>query len=62
MGTLLLLTDGAEVTGQYEYDPFGNLLRVTGSAGVENPFRFSTKYWDEETGLVYYGFRSMSLN
>lgn len=25
-----------------------------------NPFRWSTKYWDEETGLVYYGYRYYS--
>ena len=25
--------------------------------GVSNPFRFSTKYLDSETGLYYYGYR-----
>ena len=25
--------------------------------GISNPFRFSTKYYDPETGLYYYGFR-----
>jgi RHS repeat-associated protein len=43
--------------GRYEYDPFGNLLRVTGEAAERTPFRFSTKYTDNETGLVYYGYR-----
>jgi RHS repeat-associated protein len=43
--------------GRYEYDPFGNLLRVTGEAAERTPFRFSTKYTDHETGLVYYGYR-----
>jgi RHS repeat-associated protein len=41
----------------YEYDPFGNLLRATGLMAKSNPFRFSTKYQDGETGLVYYGYR-----
>ena len=26
----------------------------------ENPFRFSTKYWDQESGLYYYGYRYYS--
>jgi RHS repeat-associated protein len=41
----------------YEYDPFGNTLRSTGEYATQNPFRFSTKYVDNETGLVYYGYR-----
>jgi RHS repeat-associated protein len=28
-----------------------------GSGGFESPFGFSTKYEDEETGLLYYGYR-----
>lgn len=38
-------------------DPFGNIIRSTGDAADDNPFRFSTKYHDDETGLVYYGYR-----
>ena len=41
----------------YEYDPFGKLLRDSGSYAETNPFRFSTKYADNESGLIYYGFR-----
>jgi RHS repeat-associated protein len=41
----------------YEYDPFGNLLRATGPVAQGNPFRFSTKYQDDETELVYFGYR-----
>jgi RHS repeat-associated protein len=41
---------------QYEYDPFGNPPASAKSAASGNPFRFSTKYTDEETGLVYYGY------
>ena len=37
--------------------PFGELLRATGPMAGANPFRFSTKYQDDETGLVYYGYR-----
>jgi RHS repeat-associated protein len=32
-------------------------MKVTGSAAALNPFRFSTKYTDSETGLLYYGYR-----
>jgi hypothetical protein len=32
--------------------PFGQLLRVTGEpVALENPFRFSTKYQDEQTDM-----------
>ena len=41
----------------YEYDPFGNLLRCTGPMTKLNPFRFSTKYQDDETDWLYYGYR-----
>jgi RHS repeat-associated protein len=49
------------VTGNFqarcEYGPFGELLRMTGPQSAANPFRFSTKYADDETDLVYYGYR-----
>ncbi|MBE0701935.1 MAG: RHS repeat-associated core domain-containing protein, partial [Afipia sp.] len=58
-GNVMGLVDGTTgtVTAQYEYGPFGELIRVSGAAAASNPFRFSTKYTDEETDLVYYGYR-----
>jgi RHS repeat-associated protein len=53
---LVNAADGS-VAARYEYGPFGELLRATGPVAKANPFRFSTKYQDEETGLVYYGYR-----
>jgi RHS repeat-associated protein len=44
-------------SAQYEYGPFGEVLRKTGTMATANPFRYSTKYQDEETGLLYYGYR-----
>jgi RHS repeat-associated protein len=45
----------------YDYDAFGKEIRSTaliaGSNPDSYPFRFSTKYTDGETGLVYYGYR-----
>jgi RHS repeat-associated protein len=46
----------ADVT-HYEYGPFGELIRATGPMAKLNPFRFSTKYQDDETDLLYYGYR-----
>ena len=37
--------------------PFGEVLRATGPMAKVNPFRFSTKYQDDETDLLYYGYR-----
>ena len=48
------------VAAHYEYDPFGNQIVATGPYADANPFRFSTKYHDAETGLVYYGYRYYS--
>jgi len=42
---------------KYEYYPFGGLLVADGVAAEANPFRFSTKYRDNETGCYYYGYR-----
>jgi RHS repeat-associated protein len=39
------------------YDPFGDTLRSTGSRASANPWRFSTKYTDQESGWLYYGYR-----
>ena len=44
----------------YEYDAYGNTVRISGTYATENPIRFSTKYHDNETGLVYYGYRFYS--
>jgi RHS repeat-associated protein len=45
------------LTANYEYGPFGEVIRITGSAGKANPIRFSSKYTDDESGLAYYGYR-----
>ena len=47
---------GANVA-HYEYDAFGQTINSSGSLKDEFTFRFSTKYFDDETGLYYYGFR-----
>jgi RHS repeat-associated protein len=58
------VSDLADASGNsfahYEWDPYGNATVRTGSLAVVNPFRFSTKYTDDETGLLYYGYRYYS--
>ncbi len=54
--TLIAGSDGT-VLARYAYDPFGNTLSATGALAAANPFRFSTKYWENEAGLYYYGYR-----
>ena len=44
-------------SARYEYGPFGEPLRVSGDLAYANPIRWSTKYTDGESGLVYYGYR-----
>ena len=53
----LVKADGTELTARYEYGPFGEVIRATGPMAEANPFRFSTKYQDAETDLLYYGYR-----
>ncbi|MBI4663666.1 MAG: hypothetical protein HY735_33105, partial [Verrucomicrobia bacterium] len=45
------------VSANYEYGPFGEPIRISGTQGKANPFRWSTKFTDDETDLVYYGHR-----
>jgi RHS repeat-associated protein len=61
-GNVAALLDAADgsITAAYEYSPFGELLRCEGSYAAQNPFQFSTKFTDSETGLCYYGYRYYS--
>jgi RHS repeat-associated protein len=45
---------------RYEYGPFGEVFCSVGDMAKVNPFGFSTKYTDNETDLVYYGYRYYS--
>ena len=53
----LLDSTTANWVARYEYGPFGELIRASGPMAKANPFRFSTKYQDDETDLLYYGYR-----
>jgi RHS repeat-associated protein len=54
------ISNGNAVVARHDYDPFGELLRASGPAAAANPWRFSTRYTDTETGLVMYPKRPYS--
>jgi len=41
----------------YEYSAYGETLAAHGAVAAANAIRFSSKYTDAETGLIWYGFR-----
>jgi len=53
---LVSATTGTE-TARYEYGPFGEPIRVTGTAANQNSFRFSIKRTCNTTDLVLYEYR-----
>jgi RHS repeat-associated protein len=55
--TGLVNASTGDYSALYEYDPFGQTIRITGTMAKNNPFRFSTKYTDDATDMVYYGYR-----
>jgi RHS repeat-associated protein len=58
-GNVMALVNAADksLAARYEYSPFGELLRTSGQYAHLNPIRFSSKYNDEESSLIYYGYR-----
>ena len=58
-GNIMALVNAAngQIVANYEYGPFGEVIRQTGPMAQANPFRFSTKYQDDESDLLYYGYR-----
>jgi RHS repeat-associated protein len=57
--TDLVDTNGDSVA-HYEYDPFGGTIVQSGTMAENNPYRFSTKYFDENVEFYYYGYRYYS--
>ena len=48
------------VVAEYTYDAFGKLISSSGPMADVFAIRYSTKYFDPETGLYYYGYRFYS--
>jgi RHS repeat-associated protein len=55
-GNVSALVDGGSgaLTANYEYGPFGEGVRATGPLAKGDPFRFSTKYCDDQTDMIMY--------
>ncbi len=61
-GNIVALSAASDgpATARYEYDPFGESIRLTGPAATLNPFRFLTKRTCNTTDLVLYQYRAYS--
>jgi len=63
LGSTVLLTDETgEIVERYDYNPFGACVAtdVNGGGLVDNPYRFTGRWLDSETGLYYYRARHYS--
>ena len=54
------IDESGNVVAAYEYDDFGRTISQSGPLADFFRHRFSTKYYDPETGLYYYGYRFYS--
>ena len=57
LGSVTGLTDiGGNLVATYKYDAFGNILSETGDTTLNsiNPYRFTSRVYDKESGLYYY--------
>ena len=54
-----LVDSNGNIIAHYEYSPFGQTTAMTGELSDDNPYRFSTKFLDDEYNLYYYGYRYM---
>jgi RHS repeat-associated protein len=64
-GNVSSLVDGTTGTNaaQFVYGPFGELLQISPPTTTNScPIRFSSKYYDDETDLAYYGYRYFNPN
>jgi RHS repeat-associated protein len=57
-GNITALVNGLQlIAAKYLYDPFGNILSQSGPLADANLYRFSSKEWHLNSGLVYYLYR-----
>ncbi|MBY0312669.1 MAG: RHS repeat-associated core domain-containing protein [Phycisphaerales bacterium] len=60
--TNFVQTNQTEQVAEYRYGPFGEHRGQSGRMASKMPFRWSTKFADNETGLSYYGYRYYSAS
>jgi len=53
----LVDADGGAKVADYDHGPFGEAIEASGAKSASCPLRWQTKYYDEETGLYYWGKR-----
>ena len=56
------IDESGNIAAAYEYDDFGRTISQSGPLADFFRHRFSTKYYDAETGLYYYGIRFYAPN
>ncbi len=62
-GNITFLVNAYQVqAAKYLYDPYGNLLAMSGSLAGANKYRFSSKEWNDNAGLYYYLYRFYDPN
>jgi len=52
-----LMYSNQQLAAKYLYDPFGNMLAMSGPLMNFNKYRFSSKEWNDNAGLYYYLYR-----
>jgi RHS repeat-associated protein len=57
-----LMTPYQQLAAKYLYDPYGNLLAMSGPLAAANVYRFSSKEWDGNAGMYYYLYRFYDPN
>ncbi len=63
MGNVTMLVDRYQtLEARYLYDPYGNLIGKWGGYADVNHYRFSSKEWDANAGLYYFGQRFYDPN
>jgi RHS repeat-associated protein len=58
----MLINSSQAIVAKYLYDPFGNTLSLSGSLASANKYRFSSKEWNDNSGLYYYLYRFYDPN
>ncbi|HWQ90055.1 MAG TPA: RHS repeat-associated core domain-containing protein [Clostridia bacterium] len=57
-----MINTNGTVVARYSYDPFGNILAKSGPLADVNLYRFSSKEYHPNSGLVYYLYRYYDPN
>ncbi len=57
-----MVNEKQSIVARYLYDPFGNTLSQVGPLAAANVYRFSSKEYHQNSGLVYYLYRFYDPN